>query len=57
MTNRLKFLLLCLAAAALVGCATVRGTVLGAGVGYIFGDAEMGAQIGATTGLIRDIWD
>jgi hypothetical protein len=31
--------------------------VLGAGVGYVLGDATMGAQIGATAGLIKDIWD
>ena len=57
MTNRLRGGLLSLLAIALVGCATTKGTVLGAGVGYVFGDAEMGAAIGATAGLIKDIWD
>lgn len=52
-----KVLLVCLAVLVVAGCATVGGTVLGAGVGYVFGDAEMGAQIGATTGMIKDIWD
>ncbi len=46
-----------LAASLIVGCATVRGTVMGAGIGYVLGDAEYGAQVGATAGLIRDIWN
>ena len=45
------------AASLIVGCATVRGTVMGAGIGYVLGDAEYGAQVGATTSLIRDIWN
>ena len=50
-------LLLAFAASLIVGCATVKGTALGAGVGYVLGDAEMGAAIGATAGMIKDIWD
>lgn len=57
MKRKWMVLLLGLTAATLVGCATVKGTILGAGVGYMFGDADMGAQIGATTGMIKDIWD
>lgn len=57
MTKTLRISLLCLFAATIVGCATVKGTVMGAGVGYIFGDAQLGAEIGATAGLIKDIWD
>ena len=45
------------AASLIVGCATVRGTAMGAGIGYVLGDAEYGAQVGATTSLIRDIWN
>ena len=52
-----NILLVCLASFAFAGCATVQGTVLGAGVGYVFGDAEMGAAVGATAGMIKDIWD
>jgi hypothetical protein len=37
--------LLALAASVIVGCATVGGAIYGAGVGYILGDAEMGAAI------------
>lgn len=44
-------------AALIVGCATIRGIVMGAGVGYVLGDAEYGAQVGATARLIRDIWN
>ena len=50
-------LLVLLASASLAGCETTRGAVLGAGIGYVFGDAEFGAQVGATTGLIKDIWN
>ena len=57
MNKRLAYFLVSLAACLIVGCATVKGTILGAGVGYVLGDAELGASIGATTGLIKDIWD
>ena len=50
-------ILLVIAAVVLVGCATTRGAILGAGVGYVFGDAELGAQIGATAGLVKDVWN
>ncbi len=55
--RRAGFLLIGIAASIIVGCATVKGTVMGAGIGYVLGDAEMGASIGATAGLIKDIWD
>ena len=57
MCRKLKLLPVLLMATFLIGCATVKGTVMGAGVGYLFGDARMGAEIGATAGLIKDIWD
>ena len=57
MNKKLILIPVILMAALLVGCATVKGTVMGAGVGYLFGDARMGAEIGATAGLIKDIWD
>ena len=50
-------ILVSLAACLIVGCATIGGTIMGAGIGYVLGDAELGAGIGATTGLIKDIWD
>jgi uncharacterized membrane protein len=49
--------LIALTASLIVGCASVGGAIYGAGVGYILGDAEMGAAIGATAGLVKDIWD
>lgn len=39
-----------------VGCATIGGTVVGAGIGAIAGDAEMGAAVGMTTGAVVDIF-
>ena len=38
-----------------VGCAT-GGTVVGAGIGAIAGDAEMGAAVGFTAGAVHDIF-
>lgn len=45
-----------LAALVLVGCATVGGTLVGAGIGALAGDAEMGAAVGATAGVVVDIF-
>ena len=57
MKTTIRNLLLCLLLVLITGCATVKGTVMGAGVGYVLGDAELGASISATAGLIKDIWD
>ena len=57
MRNTIRISLGTLLALALLGCSTVKGTALGAGIGYVLGDAETGAAIGATAGLIKDIWD
>ena len=57
MNKKFRLIPVCLVAAMLIGCATIKGTVMGAGVGYLFGDARMGAEIGATAGLIKDIWN
>jgi len=38
------------------GCATIGGTLVGAGIGAIAGDAKMGAAVGATTGAVIDIF-
>ena len=40
----------------LVGCATIGGTLVGAGIGAIAGDAEMGAAVGFTAGAVVDIF-
>jgi hypothetical protein len=40
----------------LVGCATVGGTLVGAGIGAISGDAELGAAVGGTAGLVVDLF-
>ena len=46
-----------LAAIALtVACATIGGSLLGAGIGAIAGDAGMGAAVGATAGAVIDIF-
>ena len=57
MKSKLKLATLGLCALILVGCATTKGAILGAGVGYVLGDTRMGASIGATAGMIKDIWD
>ncbi len=38
------------------GCATVGGTLLGAGIGAIAGDAGMGAAVGMTAGAVHDVF-
>jgi predicted small secreted protein len=57
MKKKHAIFLVSLAASLIVGCATVKGTLMGAGIGYVLGDAEYGAAVGATAGLIRDIWN
>ena len=37
-------------------CNTMGGAIAGAGIGYVMGDAEWGADVGATVGLVKDIW-
>ncbi len=57
MKKRIAIILLAAAASvSMTGCETTRGAIMGAGIGYIFGDAEAGADIGATVGLVKDIW-
>ena len=57
MNKKYTNFLLALVASLIIGCATVKGALYGAGIGYVLGDAEYGAQVGATVGLVKDIWD
>ena len=41
---------------ALQGCATTKGAIAGAAIGGLAGDASKGAKIGATAGLLVDIF-
>ncbi len=56
MNTTLKNSLIGMMMIVLVGCATVGGTVVGAGIGAIAGDAGMGAAVGATAGAVVDIF-
>lgn len=38
------------------GCATIGGTMVGAGIGALAGDAAMGAAVGGTAGAVVDIF-
>lgn len=38
------------------GCATTKGAIAGAAIGGLAGDASKGAKIGATAGLLVDIF-
>ena len=37
-------------------CSTVGGTIVGAGIGSIAGDAELGAAVGFTAGVVQDLF-
>jgi hypothetical protein len=39
-----------------VGCVTVCGTLVGAGIGAIAGDAEIGSAVSMTVGVVVDIF-
>ena len=55
--RKLMIAILAVAAVGLVaGCATIGGTVVGAGIGALAGDAEMGAAVGMTAGAVHDIF-
>ena len=56
MRKKIKLLLAAGLLTTLAACNTVGGTVMGAGIGYVMGDAEWGADVGATVGLVKDIW-
>lgn len=54
-----RYILIFVAAVAIpviVGCATVGGTLVGAGLGSMYGDAELGADVGMTAGLVVDLF-
>ena len=40
----------------LQGCATAKGAIAGAAIGGLVGNAGRGSQIGATAGLLVDIF-
>jgi hypothetical protein len=37
-------------------CGTIGGTIVGAGIGSIAGDAELGAAVGFTAGIVNDLF-
>ena len=53
----LVILLVSGASVGLHGCATTKGAIAGAAVGGLAGDAHRGAQIGATAGLVVDLFN
>ena len=56
MKRRICALILVLGLATTWGCATVGGTVVGAGLGTLVGDPLMGAAVGGTAGAVVDIF-
>lgn len=56
MKSILKVLVVIVWSLYLGACATVGGTIVGAGIGAIAGDAELGAAVGATSGAVVDIF-
>jgi hypothetical protein len=56
MNKKIRLILAGFACSLLMACNTIGGSVMGAGIGYVLGDAEWGADVGATVGLAKDIW-
>ena len=56
MNKKIRLVLAGFAFSLLLGCNTMGGAVMGAGIGYVLGDAEWGADVGATVGLVKDVW-
>lgn len=55
--RRRVFLLLAVACFSMTAsCGTVGGTIVGAGIGSIAGDAELGAAVGFTAGAVQDLF-
>ena len=57
MTTSLRLAVLTLTLTMVVGCATVTGGLIGAGIGSFSGNAGKGALIGAGAGAVVDIVD
>jgi len=57
MTTSLRLAGLTLTLTMVVGCATVTGGLIGAGIGSFSGNAGKGALIGAGAGAVVDIVD
>ena len=55
MKKRILMLLL-FASFGMAGCSTVGGTLVGAGIGSIAGDTELGAAVGFTAGVVNDVF-
>jgi hypothetical protein len=56
MKERMKMFVVAVMLLVVAGCATVGGTVVGAGIGAMAGDAEAGAAVGMTAGAVHDIF-
>jgi hypothetical protein len=56
MKERMKMFIVAAVLLVMAGCATVGGTVVGAGIGAIAGDAQAGAAVGMTAGAVHDIF-
>ena len=37
-------------------CGTIGGTIIGAGIGSIAGDSQLGAAVGFTAGMVTDLF-
>ncbi len=57
MSKWMKALFAALGLLTVVGCATLGGAAVGAGIGAVAGDAGKGAAIGAGIGAVIDIID
>ena len=56
MRKRLLILVALVSIGLTTSCSTIGGTLLGAGIGAIAGDAELGAAVGFTAGAVDDVF-
>jgi hypothetical protein len=52
--TKVFFAVICLSVTA--SCGTIGGTIVGAGIGSIAGNSELGAAVGFTAGVVSDLF-
>ena len=56
MRRKVRHMTMVVAVLILTGCATLGGMFIGMGIGAMTGNAAMGAAVGASSGMVIDIF-